>query len=70
MKRGTLVRNPKTDRFEILNSKTGEHIPLHCGACLQVKRVGGYEDTRIEMGQDWYLVRMPGLLREGLEVRR
>ena len=42
---------------------------LHCGQCFDVKLGGKWIPTRIEMGEDWYLVGIKVHDLRGLVVR-
>ena len=56
MKQGTLIYDPCLDRMDIrfgLNTYLGG---LHCGECFDVWTGSQWEATRIERGEDWYLV--------------
>lgn len=56
MKVGTLVPQRGTGRMDIRFSPNGYYGGLHCGEPLDVKINGRWVSTRIEMGNDWYLV--------------
>ena len=56
MKVGTLVPQQSTGRMDIRFSPNGYYGGLHCGETLDVKINGIWVSTRIEMGNDWYLV--------------
>ena len=56
MKIGTLVPQRDTGRMYILFSPNNYYGGLHCGETLDVKINGRWVSTRIEMGNDWYLV--------------
>lgn len=45
---------------------------IHCGECFEVNLNGVWVPTRVEMGCDrkWYLVGLPGVKLDGLEVRQ
>ena len=55
-----LTYNPDTDRYEL------DGCDLHCGDCLTVLIAGKWVDTRIEYGEDWYLVGLTGYQIGGL----
>lgn len=42
---------------------------LHCGTCMDVLVGGKWKPTRIEMGEDWYLVGIRTDELAGLRVR-
>ena len=56
MKIGTLVPQRGTGRMDIRCSPNNYYGGLHCGETLDVKINGRWVSTRIEMGNDWYLV--------------
>ena len=62
-----LVQNPDTNRLEF------DGDGLHCGMCLEVLVVRNgkpcWEETRLEYGQDWFLVGLPGIQVNGLFAR-
>ena len=45
-----------TGRMDIRVSPNNYYGGLHCGETLDVKINGRWVSTRIEMGNDWYLV--------------
>lgn len=56
MKIGTLVPQRDTGRMDIRFSPNNYYGGLHCGETLDVKINGRWVSTRIEMGNDWYLI--------------
>ena len=56
MKVGTLVPQQSTGRMDIRFSPIDYYGGLHCGETFDVKINGRWVSTRIEMGNDWYLV--------------
>ena len=56
MKIGTLVPQRDTGRMDIRFCPNNYYGGLHCGETLDVKINGRWVSTRIEMGNDWYLV--------------
>ena len=56
MKIGTLVLQRDIGRMDIRFSLNNYYGGLHCGETLDVKINGRWVSTRIEMGNDWYLV--------------
>ena len=56
MKIGTLVLQRDIGRMDIRFSLNDYYGGLHCGETLDVKINGRWVSTRIEMGNDWYLV--------------
>lgn len=69
MKQGALIYDPCLDRMDIrfgLNTYLGG---LHCGECFDVWTGSHWEATRIEKGEDWYLVGISFRNLVGLRVR-
>ena len=56
MNTGTLVRQRGSDCMDIRFGLYDYHGGLQCGETLDVKISGKWVPTRIEMGDDWYLV--------------
>ncbi len=56
MKIGTLVLQRDIGRMDIRFSLNDYYGGLHCGETFDVKINGRWIPTRIEMGNDWYLV--------------
>ena len=56
MKIGTLVPQRDTGRMDIRFSPNNYYGGLQCGQTLDVKINGRWVSTRIEIGNDWYLV--------------
>ena len=56
MKIGTLVLQRDIGRMDIRFSLNDYYGGLHCGETLDVTINGRWVSTRIEMGNDWYLV--------------
>ena len=56
MKIGTLVPQRDTGRMDIRFSPNNYYGGLQCGEPLEMKITGRWVPTRIEMGNDWYLV--------------
>ena len=56
MKIGTLVLQRDIGRMDIRFSLNDYYGGLHCGETFDVKINGRWVSTRIEMGNDWYLV--------------
>lgn len=69
MKIGTLVPQRSTDRMDIRFSPNDYYGGLHCGEIFDVKINGRWVPTRIEMGEDWYLVGINADDLVGLIVR-
>ena len=43
---------------------------IHCGEVFEFQLNGVWVPARVEMSEDWYLVGLPGLKLDGLEVRQ
>ena len=56
MNTGTLVKRRGSDCMDIRFGLYDYHGGLQCGETLDVKISGKWVPTRIEMGDDWYLV--------------
>ena len=56
MKQGALIFNELTDRYDIRFDLADYYGGLHCGECLEVFTGGKWKPTRIEYGDNWYLV--------------
>ena len=64
---GTLVYDRETDRIDVRFGLEDYYGGLHCGTTMDVNINGKWVPTRIEMGNDWYLVgvktgSLPGLI--------
>ena len=69
MKQGALIYDPCLDRMDIrfgLNAYLGGR---HRGECINVWTGSQWEATRIERGEDWYLVGIAIQNLVGLRVR-
>ncbi len=69
MKYGKLIIQPDTGRLDIKFSPAHFYGELHCGECFDVKVNRKWIPTRIEMGEDWFLVGVNVTELVGLEVR-
>ena len=68
-KQGSLIYDQAQDRIDI-RLETGDYYGgLHCGETMDVLVDGRWISTRIEKGQDWYLVGIKTRALNGLEVR-
>ena len=56
MNTGALVKQRGSDCLDIRFGLYDYHGGLQCGETLDVKISGKWVPTRIEMGEDWYLV--------------
>lgn len=69
MKQGALIFNEQTDRYDIRFDLADYYGGLHCGECFDVMIGGKWKPTRIEMGDNWYLVGVRTADLAGLRVR-
>lgn len=74
MKQGTLFYDKDSGRYNF-NYKDDDgdirdYGGIHCGEVFEFKLNDIWVPARVEMGEDWYLVGLPDLKLEGLEVRR
>lgn len=53
---GALVFDERTDRYDIRFDLNSYYGGLHCGECFDVFVRGKWKPTRIEYGDNWYLV--------------
>lgn len=69
MTEGKLYYNADNQRYGLL--KDGEQVSdgLHCGMTLEVLIDGQWQPTRIECGDDWYLVGFPDVALDNLKAR-
>ena len=68
-KTGTLIFDRAADRYDIRFGLTDYYGGLHCGTCLEVFVDGQWTPTRIEYGDNWYLVGINTTDLNGLLVR-
>lgn len=69
MKKGKLVYDSESNRMDVLFENGELYGGLHCGTTLDVFQNGKWSPTRIEMGDDWYLVGIQVDSLIGLTVR-
>ena len=67
---GALVFDERTDRYDIRFDLNSYYGGLHCGECFDVFVRGKWKPTRIEYGDNWYLVGIRAEDLNGLRVRR
>lgn len=72
MKQGTLFFDKDSARYSFLYKDGDErdYGGIHCGEVFEFKLNSVWVPVRVEMAEDWYLVGLPGLKLDGLEVRR
>ena len=56
MKQGALIFDERSDRYDIRFDLADYYGGLHCGETFDVMVGGRWKPTRIEYGDDWYLV--------------
>ena len=66
---GALVFDERTDRYDIRFDLNSYYGGLHCGECFDVFVRGKWKPTRIEYGDNWYLVGIRAEDLNGLRVR-
>jgi len=69
MKQGALIYDQGSGRYDIRFGLTDYYGGLHCGECFEVLVNGRWKATRIEMGDNWYLVGIKISSLSGLRVR-
>ena len=69
MKQGALIFDERTDCYDIRFDVSDYYGGLHCGECFEVCIGGKWKPTRIEMGENWYLVGIRAADLSGLRVR-
>ena len=72
MKQGTLFYDKESGRYDFCYDCDGETVNyggIHCGEGFEFCLNDVWVPARVEMYEDWYLVGLPGLKMEGLEVR-
>ena len=65
---GALIFDELTDRYDIRFDLSEYYGGLHCGDCLEVFVRGKWKPTRMEYGQNWYLVGVRAEDLNGLRV--
>lgn len=69
MRQGVLIPDLQSGRMDIRFGLEDYYGGLHCGTTMDVKINGTWIPTRIEMGDDWYLVGVKTKSLLGLTVR-
>lgn len=69
MRRGNLIYNQESERMDIRFGLEDYYGGLHCGTTMEVQVNGKWVPTRIELGDEWYLVGIRTKDIEGLTVR-
>lgn len=70
MRQGVLIYDQDTDRMDIRFGLEDYYGGLHCGETMEVFVENKWIPTRIEFGQDWYLVGIRTASINGLRVRK
>ena len=68
---GVLVYNTEIQRFDIRFGLEEYYGGLHCGECFVIQAKGIWIPVRIELSypDEWYLVGLPHIDLNGLQVR-
>ena len=61
--------NSSTNRFDVLYEEGNSYGGLHCGTTMEALINDEWIPTRIEYGNDWYLVGVQKESLPGLQVR-
>ena len=69
MKQGALIFDERSDRYDIRFDLADYYGGLHCGETFDVMVGGRWKPTRIEYGDDWYLVGIRAADHAALRVR-
>lgn len=75
MKQGKLFFDVKTERYSFVyrdeDGDLRDYGGIHCGEVFEFHLNGEWVAARVELAAGgWYLVGLPGLELDGLEVRR
>lgn len=73
MKQGKLFYDKECGRYNFYYKEDEmkmDYGGIHCGEVFEFNLNGVWVPARVEIYDDWYLVGLPGLNLEGLEVRR
>ena len=73
MKQGNLYYDSDIDRYNFhyvdSDGENCDYGGIHCGEVFEFLLNGVWVPARIEKFNEWYLVGLPGLKLDGLEVR-
>lgn len=69
MREGNLFYDRESGRYDIRFGLADFYGGLHCGECFDVRVKDAWIPVRIEMAEDWYLVGLPKIRLDGLNVR-
>ena len=64
-----LIYDSSTNRFDVLYEEGNSYGGLHCGTTMEALINDEWIPTRIEYGNDWYLVGVQKESLPGLQVR-
>lgn len=74
MKQGTLYYDKECGRYNFdyidEDGHKRDYEGIHCGEVFEFQLNSVWVPARVEMSEDWYLVGLPGLKLDGLEVRQ
>lgn len=74
MKQGTLYYDKECGRYNFdyidEDGHKRDYEGIYCGEVFEFQLNGVWVPARVEMSEDWYLVGLPGLKLDGLEVRQ
>lgn len=74
MKQGTLYYDKECGRYNFdyidEDGHKRDYEGILCGEVFEFQLNGVWVPARVEMSEDWYLVGLPGLKLDGLEVRQ
>ena len=74
MKSGKLYYDKECGRYSFRYKDSDGHERdyggIHCGEVFEFNLNGVWVLAHVEMGDDWYLVGLPGLKLDGLEVKQ
>ena len=68
-KTGALIFDETADRYDIRFDVNDYYGGLHCGDCMEVFVRGKWKPTRMEYGDNWYLVGIRAADLSGLRGR-
>ena len=68
-RQGALVYSRDKGRYDVRFGLDDYYGGLHCGDCMEVFVRGKWKPTRIEYGDNWYLVGIRAEDLNGLRVR-
>ena len=61
LKTGALIFDETADRYDIRFDVNDYYGGLHCGDCMEAFVRGKWKPTRMEYGDNWYLVKTDAL---------